>query len=222
LPTLLLVRHGQASFGTADYDVLSDLGHRQAEVTAAAVATAGYRTTLVVSGSLRRQRDTALPFGEPAIDPRWDEYDAEDVIAHHSVSTARLVSTEDGEAEPIDTKSFQRALDPALDGWIAAGDGSPSNQSWGAFSQGAAGALAEVSGRLGPGETGVVATSGGVIAALASELLGAGPTAFVALNRVLVNGSITKLALGASGTSLISFNDHSHLEAVDRALVTYR
>src|SRR5262249_31375458 len=97
VPTLLLVRHGQASFGTADYDVLSDLRHRQAEVTAAAVAAAGYRTTLVVSGSLRRQRDTAAPFGEPEIDPRWDEYDAEDVIAHHSSSTARLVSTGGGE-----------------------------------------------------------------------------------------------------------------------------
>ena len=28
--TLYLVRHGQASFGAADYDNLSELGHRQA------------------------------------------------------------------------------------------------------------------------------------------------------------------------------------------------
>ena len=31
MPTVLLVRHGQASFGAADYDVLSDLGRRQAQ-----------------------------------------------------------------------------------------------------------------------------------------------------------------------------------------------
>ena len=32
---LLLVRHGQASYGADDYDVLSDVGWRQAEVLAA-------------------------------------------------------------------------------------------------------------------------------------------------------------------------------------------
>ena len=32
---VLLVRHGQASFGAADYDVLSPLGERQAAATGA-------------------------------------------------------------------------------------------------------------------------------------------------------------------------------------------
>ena len=31
---LLLVRHGQASLGAADYDQLSELGHRQAQLPA--------------------------------------------------------------------------------------------------------------------------------------------------------------------------------------------
>ena len=35
---LLLVRHGQASLGTADYDRLSDIGRRQAQVTGARLA----------------------------------------------------------------------------------------------------------------------------------------------------------------------------------------
>ena len=35
MPSVLLVRHGQASFGSDDYDVLSEVGHRQAEVVAA-------------------------------------------------------------------------------------------------------------------------------------------------------------------------------------------
>jgi hypothetical protein len=45
---------------------------------------------------------------------------------------------------------------------------------------------------------------------------------FPALNRVLVNAAVTKLAIGSTGISVISFNDHTHLEAIDRALVTYR
>ena len=45
---------------------------------------------------------------------------------------------------------------------------------------------------------------------------------FAALNRTLINSSVTKLAIGSTGTNVVSFNDHSHLETVDRALVTYR
>jgi len=33
---------------------------------------------------------------------------------------------------------------------------------------------------------------------------------------------VTKLAIGSTGINVVSFNDHSHLETVDRALVTYR
>jgi hypothetical protein len=52
-------------------------------------------------------------------------------------------------------------------------------------------------------------------------MLGA-PESFLPINRVLANSSVTKLVVGSTGTNLISFNDHSHLEEVDRALVTYR
>ena len=47
--------------------------------------------------------------------------------------------------------------------------------------------------------------------------------AFVPLNRVSVNTSITKVIVGSRGKTLVSYNDHSHLEdaGVDD-LVTYR
>ena len=41
MPTVLLVRHGQASFGAADYDVLSETGRRRAEIAAASLAERG-------------------------------------------------------------------------------------------------------------------------------------------------------------------------------------
>jgi len=56
---LLLVRHGQASLGTADYDRLSDVGRRQAQVTGARLARTDLAVDRVVSGALTRQRDTA-------------------------------------------------------------------------------------------------------------------------------------------------------------------
>jgi broad specificity phosphatase PhoE len=73
---------------------------------------------------------------------------------------------------------------------------------------------------LGSGETALVATSGGVIAAVAVLLLGAPHLQFLAFNRVTANGGLTKIVIGRSGTTLVSFNEHDHL---DRAgVVTYR
>ena len=63
VPVVLLVRHGQASFGADDYDVLSDLGREQAQLAAGEVARRGLRDPVLVCGSLRRQRDTALLLG---------------------------------------------------------------------------------------------------------------------------------------------------------------
>ena len=62
MPTILLVRHGQGSFGTADYDVLSERGGMQAAAVHAALRERGVTADRLVSGSLRRQRDTALPW----------------------------------------------------------------------------------------------------------------------------------------------------------------
>ena len=226
MPTVLLIRHGQASFGGADYDVLSATGERQAQIAAAALARRGYEPSRVITGSMRRQIDTAAAFAGPApeVDRRWNEYDADDVLTHHSESAARLggAAAEGGEGEPLTSKRFQAILEPALAAWIEIAEGSPARQSWPQFSGAGSAAFAVLAGELGRGETAVVVTSGGTIAALAGGLLGAPALAFPALNRVMVNASVTKVAIGAGGVNLIGFNDHSHLEEVDRGLVTYR
>lgn len=206
MAVVLLVRHGQASFGADDYDVLSDVGHEQAGVVGTELARRGLRDPLLVCGTLRRQRGTAdgLGLGEPAVDGRWDEYDHLGLLERYPV------------APPPDgsSRGVQVALDAALDAWVRDGAGS-----WGAFSGGAADALAEVAGA---GRDAVVVTSGGVVAAVAARLLGGGPETVVALNRVSVNAGITKVVVGRSGASLVSYNDHAHLEGGDRRLLTYR
>jgi broad specificity phosphatase PhoE len=224
MPTVLLVRHGQASFGAEDYDVLSDLGRRQAEIAAASLAERGYRPARLLSGTLRRQRETAAPFAalgtEPVVEPRWDEFEADEVLEHHGRSSLRLEGEADGET--LTTRAFQAALDPALAEWIAHAERSPTAQTWPQFSAAGAGALRDLAADLASGETAVAVTSAGTIGAIVGTVLGAPANLFPTLNRVLVNASVTKLAIGSTGTNLISFNDHSHLELVDRALVTYR
>jgi broad specificity phosphatase PhoE len=228
MPSILLVRHGQASFGGADYDVLSATGTEQAEVLAQDLARRGVRAERVVSGALARQRDTAGPIGlaldRPVqVDARWDEYDADDILSSHSTTRARQERRPGGDAPQISSREFQDVLEQALLSWIAADEASSAREPWPAFATRVRTALEDVAAGLASGQTAVVCTSGGVLAAVGVALLGVAPATFVRLNRVTVNAGVTRIASGRSGMTLVSFNEQSHLEARNgRSLVTYR
>jgi len=68
----------------------------------------------------------------------------------------------------------------------------------------------------------VVVSSAGTIAAAAAPLLGVGPRGWPALQRVMVNTSVTKVVRGQRGITLVSFNEHGHLEGVPGVKITYR
>ena len=55
MPTLYLVRHGQASFGAANYDQLSPLGVQQCQQLGRYWAAKGRRFARVITGTLQRQ-----------------------------------------------------------------------------------------------------------------------------------------------------------------------
>jgi broad specificity phosphatase PhoE len=224
VPAVLLIRHAQASYGAHDYDVLSDRGTEQAEAVHAALSARGVQPDRLVSGSLRRQRDTALPWTSQgatlAVDPRLDEYDASDLLAAHSDAGASLERGPGEEAPSLHSRDFQVILDDALHAWIAAGADGGAGETWTAFRDRVSAALRDVVADLGSGETAIVITSGGVIAACCVLALGVPEHTFVALNHVTVNAGITKIVSGRRGVSLVSFNEHAHLEG--DGLVTYR
>lgn len=227
MPAILLARHGQASFGTADYDVLSPTGLEQTTALAADLERRGIAIDVVVSGSMTRQRGTAEPIAalmgrELAVDPRWDEFDSADVFAHHSSSEIREERTAGSTAPEISSREFQAILDEALHAWIGAGEKSPTAETWPAFARRSVAACAALMGELGTGGTALVSTSGGVIAAICVELLGVPQATAVAFNRVTANTGVSRVVGGRSGTTLVSFNEHSHLERDGRSLVTYR
>ncbi|MGH3203583.1 MAG: histidine phosphatase family protein [Streptosporangiaceae bacterium] len=213
---LLLLRHGQGSMGTSDYDQLSELGHRQARALGARVVRADLSVGQVWCGGLARQRETARavlaelgrPPGDLRIDDRLDEYDP-----------AGILGTSDpfaGATTPESRRALQVTLDKALARWIQGGTGYPEPHS--AFTgrvQAAVTDLAAV-----PGTT-LAITSAGVIAVACARLTGLTADRWPALARVVVNASITKLITGPTGTHLLTFNDHAHLEG-DRSLITYR
>ncbi|MFE1437474.1 histidine phosphatase family protein [Streptomyces sp. NPDC058739] len=214
MPLICLVRHGQASADAQDYDVLSDLGRAQATAVGHELARRGLRDPHVVSGTLTRQRDTArlladaAGFGRPQQeDARWNEYDHLALIDRY--------------APPRDSASVQDLIDHALTAWMN-DSGTADAQTWSAFAGGAAAALAGLPGVLGRGRDAVVVTSGGVLAALCGTQLSLPCEGVVALNRVAVNASVTTFVAGASGTSLLTFNEHAHFAGDRRHMLTYR
>ncbi len=215
---IYLVRHGQASFGAADYDALSPRGFEQSTVVGAELLRREVSFSQIRSGTLARQRDTAattlkvLGTDVPVVeDLRWNEYDHVDIARHHA-----------GGAPQEDSRAYQATLDGALTAWIEAGADGPCAETWPSFQERCRGALADLVASLGKGEHAVVFTSGGVIATVCGALLGTPEVGLLKLNRVTVNGGITKLVSGRGGVTLLSFNEHPHFEAAAAELLTYR
>ena len=216
---LLLLRHGQGSMGTADYDQLSELGYRQARLAGLRLARTELTIGQVWCGSLARQQETAravlAELGRPAsglrTDARLDEYD------HLGVMAASMAGDPFASATtPASRRALQTTLDEALHRWIHGGDGYP--EPHGAFTARIEAAIANLAAL--PGVT-LAVTSAGVIAVACAQLTGLPAGRWPSLARVMVNTSITKLITGSTGTHLLTFNDHAHLED-DRSLVTYR
>lgn len=213
MSAILLVRHGQASYGAADYDELSPLGAAQSARLGSALRAANVRPTTLISGSLHRQRDTALAllngaaWDTPAMtDDRWNEF------SYHGL-TDRAGDTFGG----LDSRSFQDVLEGAMCGWVTGGESAAFSEDFVDFDKRTRAALDALP-ENGSGDH-IVVTSAGVISWIVAVLLGGGVEQWVRLNRVCVNSSITKIVSGRRGLSLISFNDHSHLA---HELVTYR
>lgn len=208
-----LVRHGQASWGTDDYDQLSPLGVQQSASLGISWEATDWAPTAAVAGSMKRHAQTAIATIDACgqgdgydVDPGWDEYD------HLAIARAH-----DPGSLAVDPKEFQRILNVALDGWIAGEDGP--GETYQAFVDRVMTSFDQVVADAGPGRSVAVFTSGGPIAMVASHLLAGDDSLFQRINDVVINSSVTTIIAGQSGPRLLAFNETGHLP---RDLVTYR
>lgn len=221
---IVLVRHGQASFGADDYDVLSPLGERQAAVTGRALAgLLDAPPDVVVSGSLKRQTDTAaLLHGAagwsvtPMTDARWNEMDHLAVVSAHPLE--EVPGSDAWVGGKPDKQQFQQWFELATARWTSGNFDADYAEPFPEFRARAASALESLATDAGVG-TAVVVTSGGPIAALTTDLLRAGLETYTHLTVVVANASLTRIVTGRRGTSLVTFNEHQHLAG---DLLTYR
>jgi broad specificity phosphatase PhoE len=235
---ILLVRHGQASFGSADYDRLSELGAEQARLLGAWFAETGQGFSRVICGDMLRQCQSADACLEVlaaatqvprAIDRGFNEYD------HHEVLVRLRPEFEDPDAmrrylaaSPNPRAAFQDVFAAAMSRWMSGQYDADYGETWSAFQRRCMDALLRLTESGERGQSIAVFTSGGVIAALCQHVLGMGDRETARLNWGLVNSGVTRLLFQSrpgrpTQLSLNYLNNHAHLERLGRPhAITYR
>jgi len=231
LSSLLLIRHGQASFGADDYDVLSARGIEQSRALGRHLAAQGQRIDAVYAGPRRRHADTArhlrdaaaeagAPLPEPIAIAELDEFPAIEMLrlwlpklaADDPELAAALAGGDVGRAALV---AFDRVTKAWANGSLDVGE----LESFAAFAARVARGLAAIMQAEGRGRQVLVVTSGGPISIAVRGCLELGeePTLRAAL--ALANASTTEVKWRGDETTLFGYN---HVHYLPRELITYR
>lgn len=237
--TLTLVRHGQASYGAADYDRLSERGIEQARALGRRWAEARFAPTAVYSGPMKRQRDTARIACEtaaeaghalpaPVILDELAEYPAFELLSRFLPRFIQqhpeLAQIADGTATTAATNALlDRGFEMVIEAWcndrLDCGD----IESFGGFvGRVQAGIARMTAAHAERGARVVAVTSGGPIGISLKLALAMDAMTTVRQWRLVRNASITELLWRSSAPtemSLLTFNHVDHLAA---ELVTFR
>jgi broad specificity phosphatase PhoE len=215
-----MIRHGQASFGADDYDVLSERGVRQAEILGQHLAQLDVRFDRAVAGSLLRQQHTgksalaqlqAAGIATPELDTdeAFNEFDAD------ALDTLRNAANNRAE--------FQRLFALLIGRWISGEHPKPGLQSWQEFVEQVEGGLARILERASSKDNIAVFTSGGTITAMLHLITAIPAAQAFELNWQIVNTSLNRFKFRGREVALASFNSHAHLELLKAPeLITFR
>lgn len=231
-----LIRHGQASFGQENYDQLSPLGIRQAELLGRHLAALGRTFDAVYCGRLERQKKTAaaliecyaqvdLAVPELIVSKALDEYDS---MAVWESQIQQMAAEDPTVAQALDNiysdpKAFQRLYSKVIDRWVSGEFDRPGIQRWPDYRRQVQAGLKEIMQRQGAKKRLAVFTSGGPICIAVQAALELSDRMTIELSWQIMNASVTRLLYNAEGMALSVFNDVTHLElAGGKELISYR
>nr|WP_276584023.1 histidine phosphatase family protein [Pseudomonas sp. RIT-PI-AD] len=231
-----MIRHGQASFGADDYDVLSPTGIRQAEILGDHLGRLDIRFDRCIAGDLRRQQDTgravldrlsAAGVVTPPleIDAAFDEFQADEVIRAHLPD---LLETQPEALHILRNAAehraeFQRLFATVIGRWVSGEHEKDGLTSWQAFRERVESGLKRILDQADDRQRIAVFTSGGTITAALQSIVGMPAIKAFELNWQIVNTSLNLLKFRKGEVSLASFNSHVHLELLKTPeLITYR
>ncbi|WP_298144434.1 histidine phosphatase family protein [uncultured Acinetobacter sp.] len=228
---IYLVRHGQASFGAANYDQLSERGQMQAKVLGQYFKRVIQQQPYVVAGALQRHQQTAqlalaASFAQADIHTStlWNEFDHQHVLAQYDSRLAELQWLQQQLKQVKQPRDYLAQLFyPAMQRWS---EGNPEHQyqeTWLDFQQrvkqGLEALCHEITMHAPP--VVVVFTSGGVISVAAAQVLGLSAQQTFAVNWQITNASFTTLTYVDGQLNLCSLNEHHYLLEQQPDLLTW-
>ncbi len=236
MSALYLIRHGQASFGTDDYDRLSPTGITQAALLARYWLHIGLEFDAVYAGQMKRQIDTAQEVlsryreagrkaPELQILPEFNEYDSKGILKALIREMAAADPDLRGDAARFftDKRAFQRVFEKVVRRWITDGERLPGVTSWQDFRERVTSGIDTVRKENARGKKVLVFTSGGPISAAFQLATGISDGDTLRIVWHIVNASVSTFAYDAERFSLTSFNARPHLELErNPELITYR
>lgn len=235
MATIYLIRHGQASFGAADYDKLSELGCRQAQVVGEYLRDCNITFDAVYSGDLSRQRETArlAIASQPEevshhIDPRFNEIQNDEQLKYLLPEVVKNNPAIEALVERglSSSKDYQKVIDAVFNYWVSPRCKDSRIQSWADYSAGTRQAMLELMQSQGGGKTVGVFTSGGTIATIVAQVLGLTGEETYQFYEPIFNCSVSQLFYSGTRISLSYFNDRSFLQLLGaqqgESLVSYR
>ena len=200
---LLIIRHGQASYGAANYDALSTLGQRQAALIGETLRVSGWVPDRVISGTLTRQVDTlaAMAFEvDPEQHAGFNEYDFQDLLKAHNSTTPSAIQS-------ADRKAHFRLLRETVYAWMR-GEIVGAAETWDSFAERVEAArqfaISSDAKRV------LVVSSGGVIGQMVSRTLGGPVENMMTLNLQIKNTAMTRFVYSDRGFHLHEFNSTPH------------
>lgn len=214
--TLYLVRHGQASFGAANYDQLSTLGMRQSVRLGEYFAERGIRFEAALCGTLKRHTQTYAGIAAgagmnlaPLAWPGLNEFDSDALIA--AIHPHPLERPTD----PKDARQHFRLLRDGLAQWMAGVVSPQGMPSYDSFVHGVTSALEHV--RQNCSGNVLLVSSGGPISTAVGHILGTPPETSITLNLRIRNIAVTEFAFNPKRCELLTFNTLPHLDSPDYA-----
>lgn len=234
MASIYLVRHGQASFGADDYDKLSPLGCRQAQVLGEYFRDGGIHFDAAYSGDLLRQRETAelVLASQPdrvshIIDPRFNEIQNDEQLHHLLPEVIARQPEVQGYVDQLgSSKSYQKVIEVVFNYWVSEQCRNTEVQSWREYAGNVGAALRAVIEAQGSGKTVAIFTSGGTVATLVGQVLGLGGESTYQFYEPVFNCSVSQLFYSGDKVSLSYFNDQSALrllgQQLEENLISYR
>lgn len=206
---LYLIRHGQANTGATteeDYDRLSGLGHEQARWLGAWLQAHEDPFDLVISGTMRRHRETAAGMGyaPERFDDRLNEM--------NYFALVRDIEVTHGIAPPDGPDDFAAHIPQTLAAWERATINGA--EPFATFEGRINTALAEAAE---PGKRVLCVTSGGVISMVMRRALGLSTDQMAHVLLPIYNSSLHRFRIRPEGTFLTAFNAIPHLDPPDLA-----